>query len=91
MLWPDLINGLFELAGAGFTWRNAVQLLRDRELRGVYWPTSAFFSTWGVWNLAYYPALGQWLSFAGGVLLVSGNLAWVALAVRIRFYRESKA
>ena len=84
MQWPDLINGLFELAGAAFTWRNAIQLRRDREIRGVYWPTAGFFTAWGAWNLLYYPALGQWFSFAGGVLLVSGNIAWVAMALRLR-------
>lgn len=82
-MWPDLINGGFELIGAYFTWRNFVQLRRDRHLAGVYWPTTAFFAAWGLWNLIYYPALGQWASFAGGVLLVAGNVAWVALAIRL--------
>lgn len=85
MHWPDIINGSFELLGAILTWRNAVELYRVREIRGVYWPTSAFFSAWGLWNLAYYPLLGQWFSFVGGVLLVSGNLAWVTMAVRLQF------
>jgi hypothetical protein len=85
MNWPDLINGSFEVIGAIFTWRNAVQLRRDGEIRGVYWPTSAFFTAWGLWNLVYYPALGQWFSFWGGVLLVSGNVAWVAMAMRLKF------
>lgn len=84
LVWTDLINGLFELTGAFFTWRNFVQLRRDRRLVGVYWPTTAFFAAWGAWNLIYYPTLGQWLSFAGGVALVAGNVAWVALALRIR-------
>lgn len=84
MMWPDLVNGLFELVGACFTWRNFLQLKRDRHLAGVYWPTTAFFSAWGVWNLIYYPTLGQWASFAGGVALVSGNVAWVWLAVKLR-------
>ena len=80
-MWPDLINGAFELLGAYFTWRNFLQLRRDRRLAGVYWPTTAFFTAW---NLVYYPALGQWASFAGGVLLVAGNAAWVAMAIRLR-------
>lgn len=81
---PDLINGTFELFGAALTWRNYVELRRAREIRGVYWPTQAFFAAWGLWNLAYYPMLGQWASFVGGVLLVAGNAAWVVLAVRVR-------
>lgn len=88
-MWPDLINGSFELLGAVLTWRNFQQLRIDRTIAGVYWPTTAFFAAWGLWNLIYYPALGQWASFAGGVLLVAGNLAWVVLAVRLRAREES--
>lgn len=82
----DHINACFELLGALFTWRNAAQLYRDKEIRGVYWPTWVFFAAWGVWNLAYYPSLGQWWSFWAGALLVGGNLAWVALAVAVRLF-----
>lgn len=81
---PDLINGLFELVGAGFTWRNAWQLRIDHEIRGVYWPTSLFFAAWGLWNLVYYPELGQWASFAAGVVLMAGNIAWVTQAILLR-------
>lgn len=78
---PDQINGTFELVGAWFAWVNALTLYREKGVRGVYWPAWAFFSAWGLWNLFYYPALEQWWSFYGGVALVSGNLAWVGLAM----------
>ena len=90
MNWPDLVNGGFELIGAGFTWRNAVELRRQRAFSGVYWPTAAFFTAWGLWNLIYYPTLGQWFSFAGGVTLVAGNVAWVAMAVQLRYFSPSR-
>lgn len=77
----DHINAAFELAGAFFTWRNALQLYRDREIRGVYWPAWLFFTAWGLWNLAYYPSLNQWWSFVAGVALVVGNVAWCGFAV----------
>lgn len=80
----DIVNGAFEGLGAVFTWRNAAALYRDREIRGVYWPATFFFTAWGLWNLFYYPALGQWVSFAGGVALVLGNVAWCVLALRAR-------
>lgn len=83
-MWPDLINGSFELVGAYFTWRNWMQLRQDRTIAGVYWPTTAFFAAWGLWNLVYYPALGQWASFIGGMVLVAGNVAWVALAMHLQ-------
>lgn len=47
-------------------------------------PYNAFFSAWGIWNLVYYPTLGQWASFIGGVLLVAGNVAWVVLAISLQ-------
>ena len=82
---PDHVNGAFEFVGSLFTWRNALQLRRDGEIRGVYWPIWAFFAAWGIWNLAYYPVLGQWFSFAGGCSLVAGNIAWTAQAVRLKW------
>lgn len=81
---PDLINGLFELLGAYYSWRNARQLYLDRSIRGVYWPAWVFYSAWGLWNLYYYPALDQWFSAAAGAVLVAGNLAWIGVAVRFR-------
>lgn len=81
---PDAINAAFELVGSFMTWRNFVQLRRDRTVAGVYWPVTAFFSVWGLWNLWYYPALGQWLSFSAGIVLCMGNIAWVILALRLR-------
>ncbi|HRJ52251.1 MAG TPA: hypothetical protein PLE99_05765 [Candidatus Thiothrix moscowensis] len=85
---PDMINGLFELVGAYFAWMNAYTLWKEREVKGVYWPTTAFFAAWGIWNLYYYPALGQMWSFYAGVLLVSGNAAWVVLALRFRACKQ---
>jgi hypothetical protein len=80
----DVVNACFEFGGAWCTWRNAYELYKVRKISGVYWPMTAFFATWGLWNLVYYPALGQWWSFAGGIALVLGNLAWVILAVYLK-------
>lgn len=80
----DAINGAFELVGALFTWRNALQLWRDRVVKGVYWPMFVFFALFGAWNLWFYPAVGCWLSFTAGLVLVSGNACWVALALWLR-------
>lgn len=85
---PDLINGLFEAGGAVAAWRNYFQLRKDREIRGVYWPIYAFYSAWGLWNLAYYPMLNQWLSFLAGSILVAGNCSWVALALSLKIHRK---
>lgn len=80
----DFVNGVFELGGAAAAWKNALQLNRDKQIKGVYWPVYLFYSLWGLWNLVYYPALDQWFSFGAGTALVAGNVAWVALALRYR-------
>jgi hypothetical protein len=58
----DAVNAGFELVAALLTWRNVLQLYRDKQVKGVYWPAWAMFAAWGLWNLYYYPHLGQWLS-----------------------------
>jgi hypothetical protein len=74
----DLINGVFESVGGFFIWLNIVKLHKQKMVRGVSWMHVAFFSAWGIWNLYYYPALAQWLSFFGGLFLVISNLIWLA-------------
>lgn len=73
----DIINGSFETAGAVCCWSNVRAYAKARTVKGVYWPTTLFFSIWGLWNLLYYPSLGQWYSTVAGALLTGGNLAWV--------------
>jgi hypothetical protein len=76
--WPDLINGLFELAGGFALLANVLRLHRDKELKGVHWAPTLFFTSWGLWNLYFYPAVGAWFSFAGGLVIVVINTIWLA-------------
>ena len=80
----DLLNAFFEFAGAITVWHNVRVLLRDRKVRGVSLASIAFFTSWGFWNLYYYPSLGQMWSTAAGVFLCAGNLTWIVLALRWR-------
>jgi hypothetical protein len=82
---PDLINGLFEFCGALMLAKNVHQLYKDKLVRGVHWMPTMFFAAWGLWNLFYYPHLEQMWSFAGGIAIVSVNLAWFGLMV---YYKE---
>lgn len=81
---PDVINGAFELLGGLTTGLNIRALMRDKQVRGVDWRLTFFYTAWGLWNLFYYPHLGQWASFAGGVVIVAGNLVWLALVIHYR-------
>lgn len=81
---PDILNASFELAGATFLALDCRALARDKRLRGVYWPGRAFFASWGLWNVLYYPAISQWLSFYAGLLVLAVNIVWCVLAWRYR-------
>lgn len=85
----DLINGLFELAGAVLIFNHARVLLKDKMVRGVSVLSTAVFTAWGFWNLYYYPSLGQWWSFAGGVAIVVANSVWLSLMWKYRRNRQS--
>lgn len=78
----DLVNGAFEFAAGLMMANNCRVLLRDRAVAGVSIASMAFFSAWGIWNLWYYPSLGQTWSFIGGLFVVTANVAYVALLCR---------
>ena len=73
----DTINGMFELVGSALTWMSVYRVWKDKGYAGVYAPAVVLFFVWGFWNLFFYPHLGQWMSFLGGVSLVVANLFWV--------------
>lgn len=85
---PDLINGLIEFVGSYFTWVNVYRVHQDRGYAGIYLPAILFFWSWGLWNLYYYPSLGQWWSFWGGVSLNLANLCWLGAMV---YYGRKRA
>ncbi len=80
----DLINGSFEIFGGIAMAGNVLRLHKDKQTRGVNGLVQAFFTSWGLWNLYYYPQLGQWVSFAGGLTLVIANAFYIALMWRYR-------
>ena len=82
---PDVANAAFEVFASIMILNNCRVLLRDKAVAGVSIISTVFFTSWGVWNLFYFPHLGQWLSFWGGVAVVLANLFWVILMVRYRY------
>lgn len=83
---PDLINGIFEFVGSVFLWLNVRKLYVDKMVRGYDWRTTAFFMSWGYWNLYFYPSLDQWLSFIGGCSIVLANTVWLG---QMYYYRKN--
>lgn len=77
----DLVNAIFESLAGFFILASCRRLYIDKRVRGVSWLQVAFFTSWGIWNLVYYPSLGQWLSFAGGVVLAATNLLYLSMMI----------
>lgn len=73
----DIINGLYESLGGVFITLSIRRLHRDKKVQGVSAIPTAFFASWGYWNLYFYPHLDQWFSFVGGVGIVAANTVWL--------------
>jgi hypothetical protein len=80
---PDMINGAFELAGALLICMSIRRLHLDGQVKGVSVIPITFFALWGLWNLFFYPHLGQWWSFWGGVAMVVTNTIWLLQMVYV--------
>ena len=87
MSWADYVNGSYELLAGLFILNNCRVVYKDKSVKGVSIVSTVFFTTWGVWNLYYYPSLGQWASFWGGISVVSSNTLWVVLML---YYRRKE-
>lgn len=87
MTLPDFVNGCFESLGSVFILFSILKLNRDKAVRGVSRVTIGFFLTWGLWNLWYYPHLGQTLSAIGGSLIVLTQAYYFA---QTWYYRQNK-
>lgn len=83
----DLINACFEFAGAAFILNNVRTLYRDKLVRGVSLLTTIYFTSWGVWNVYYYPALGQSWSFIAGMCICTANILWIILML---YYKHNE-
>lgn len=80
----DAINGAFELLAGFFVLNHCRVLHAHKEVRGVSLASVLFFTLWGLWNLYYYPALHQPLSYYGGWFVVAANALYVGMMVSYR-------
>jgi len=83
----DLINGCFEMGAGLLQISNIYKLSKHKQVKGVSMYPFLLFTLWGIWNLYYYPALGQTLSFIGGIVIVVTNIIWISLAL---YYRKNQ-
>ena len=73
----DQINGLFELGGSLAVLLSVREVINDKGYAGISRWNLLFFFSWGLWNLLYYPMLGQTWSFIGGVCLALANCIYI--------------
>jgi len=85
---PDLINASFELFGTFFIILNIIKLYNDKKVNGVSWLAVMYFTLWGIWNLYYYPHLGQWASLIGGIGIAITNTIWLGQLIYYSKYRR---
>lgn len=78
---PDMINASFEVTASAAVLNHCRVLLHDRQVSGVSTTSTGFFFAWGLWNLFYYPHIGQPLSFAAGIAVTVANCLWLVLLI----------
>lgn len=78
---PDIINGCFELFGGFIICLSIRDVLKKQQVAGVSLMHIAFFNAWGLWNVFYYPHIGQWASFIGGIGVLIANTVWLSLCI----------
>ncbi len=79
MSWQDAVNGSFEMLAGIAVLHHCLTLYHDKMVRGASLYATTFFTSWGFWNLYYYPSLDQWASFVGGLFIVSANALWLGM------------
>jgi len=69
----DIMNALFELFGAFAVLPSILEAHRTKRIMGVSIITSLFFTSWGLWNIFYYPSLTQTWSGYAAILMTATN------------------
>ena len=83
----DIVNGLFEFGGAIALSRNVVMTFKAKEVKGISILSTAWFSSWGIFNCLFYPSLGQYWSFVAGAMVALVNTVWVGQMI---YYSRKK-
>jgi len=89
-LTPDIINSCFEVGGGLFLLLHVRQLLIDKQVKGFSTLPFVWFTSWGFWNIFYYPHLGQTYSFYAGIFIASVNFFYILLVIYYKYVRGNK-
>ena len=81
----DFINFIFEISGGFFVLLSILATHKAKKIEGVSILMVLFFTSWGYWNLYYYPSLGQLLSGLGAASVALANTFWLC---QIMYYKR---
>ena len=78
----DVINFFFEFFAGIAIYLHCREAEKAKSVQGVSFLATMFFTVWGVWNLIYYPILGQWASVIAAIFVFAGNVYWINIQYR---------
>lgn len=81
----DIINACWEFMGGISVFSSIKTLYLDKMVKGYNWKTIFFFTSWGIWNVYFYPVNNHMYSFYGGLFLCSMNITWVIFILYYKF------
>ena len=79
---PDIINSFFTCGVGLFTSLNVYRALKDHSIKGVSIWAALFFCSGAYWNLYYYHAIHQPVSFLFSVWAAVASAFYLALFVK---------
>ena len=82
----DMINALFEIAGALMVCDHIRHLLRDKSVAGVSTLAVVWFTTWSLWNVYYYNDINQIYSWCAAIIM---GLIQTTYLILLIYYRRN--
>ncbi len=79
MNYIDIINSLFEIMGVVFATLNIIQLVKDKQVKGINILSAIFFTIWGIWTIYFYFKTENIYSMYAGMIVVLSEIIWVVL------------
>ncbi len=80
----DTINGLFEIFGGIIGLLNIFQIIKDKEVKGISYLVTIFFTLWGIWNCYFYYNLMLYMSLVGSLSMTIVNMVWLILVFKFK-------
>jgi len=77
----DSVTAFFETGTAILVWTNVRWLLKDKVVRGVWWPGTLFNVLWGFWGFVIYVNFGWKVSLVMLIIKLLGQFTWIGLVL----------